>query len=231
MENTKEIWKEIIGWEGFYLVSNFGNIRSLDRMIGGSSNPNGRLKKGRLRKPLVIDSKYISINLTDVKTGKSTRNSIHVFVAQAFIENPLNKPCVNHIDGNKHNNNVNNLEWCTYSENNIHAFKTGLRKPNVVSDEHKAKLRELNKDAKNLRIWQSNNKEKVIAMALANSLKMVKAVNQFSKDGVFIKNWFSIAEASRGIGVSSTTIYRSAKDKQKTAGGFKWEYANLALNK
>ena len=225
MEEIQEIWKDVVGWEGFYLVSNLGNIRSLDRMIGGSSSPNGRLKKGRLRKLLIMDGKYISINLTDVKNKKSTRNSVHVFVAQAFIENPLNKPCVNHIDGNKHNNHVSNLEWCTYKENSSHAAKLGLRKPTVVSDKHKEALRQYQKKAKSLEKWQSNNKEKMREMALSASLGQVKSVNQFSIDGVFIKKWFSIAEASRGTNSSHKGISKCAKGKQETSGGFKWKYA------
>ena len=65
------------------------------------------------------------------KDGKGVNKLIHRLVAETFIENPENKPCVNHIDGNKHNNNINNLEWCTYSENERHSIdvlgKTGSR--------------------------------------------------------------------------------------------------------
>lgn len=70
------------------------------------------------------DYYYVVITSDD---GKQMHKNIHRLVAETFIENPLNKPCVNHIDGNKRNNNVNNLEWVTHSENDIHAFRIGLR--------------------------------------------------------------------------------------------------------
>ena len=64
--------------------------------------------------------------VTLCKDSKLFNASIHRLVADAFIENPYNKPCINHIDGNKRNNDISNLEWCTYGENALHAYKTGL---------------------------------------------------------------------------------------------------------
>ena len=64
----------------------------------------------------------------------------HRIVANTFIPNPLNKPCINHIDGNKNNNNISNLEWCTHSENTIHAYKTGLEKKVFGENHHAHKL-------------------------------------------------------------------------------------------
>lgn len=224
MENQEEIWKDILNWEGIYQVSNLGNIRSLDRNIPNYSL-NGRLLKGRLRKPLIIKGKYISINLADKKTARFTRNSVHRFVAEAFIENPYNKPCVNHKDGNKHNNKAENLEWCTYEENNKHARETGLLKPVKMSEELKKRLSIINKGGKNLKEWQKNNKEKIIKNALAASLSQVKKVNQMDKNMVFIKQWSSIMEASRATNASASCIVKCAKGKLNTSGGYKWQYA------
>lgn len=220
----KEIWKDVIGWEGLYIVSNFGKICSCDRVVSGnSSHLKGRKIKGKLRKLLIMTDRYVSVNLEDKKSKKSTRNSVHRFVAQSFIPNPENKPCINHKDGNKQNNHVSNLEWCTYKENSFHAVSTGLLKPRKLTEEHKARLRELHIGAESLREWKKNNKHVLIKRALAASMLQVKKVNQFDKNGIFIKQWNSIAEASRATGASQTTICRCTKGKLKTSGGFKWE--------
>lgn len=115
-----EIWKPICGYEGIYDVSNYGNVRSVDRIDFA-----GRHLKGKLFSTKAKES-YITCVLT--KCGKHRTFRIHQLVAEAFIPNPEGKPCVNHKDGNKQNNHVENLEWCTHSENNVHAFKTGLQK-------------------------------------------------------------------------------------------------------
>ncbi len=73
------------------------------------------------------NGKYNYQRLTVGKRGEQSTQYIHRLVAECFIPNPDNKPCVNHIDGNKLNNDVSNLEWCTISENHIHAMATGLK--------------------------------------------------------------------------------------------------------
>lgn len=98
-----EIWKDIKGYEGLYQISNLGRVKSL--------------KTGKIRKQCYDKDRYLKIELSN-KTQKSLK--IHRLVAQAFIPNPLNLPQVNHKDGNKLNNNVNNLEWVSPSENTRH---------------------------------------------------------------------------------------------------------------
>ena len=117
----KEDWKDIKGYEGIYQVSNRGCVRSLDRIVVDSKGVVFKRKGKELR--LSVSNGYPSITLSN-KVKK--RFCIHRLVAQAFIENPLNKDEVNHIDGNKLNNNLSNLEWSTKSENTIHAYATGL---------------------------------------------------------------------------------------------------------
>ncbi len=220
-----EIWKDIIDWEGIYQISNYGNVRSLDRFIAVKSKK-GRFLAGKVRKLLFMKNGYVSVNLVDTESGKSTRNSVHVFVAQSFIKNTENKPCVNHKDGNKHNNFVNNLEWCTYKENAQHALKTGLTKPHKLTEKQKENIREKAKSYKHLKNWQNNNKDKTREMALSASLSQVKRVNQLDKSGSLIKQWDSITKASKGTKSSICGISRCTKHKQDTSGGFKWELAD-----
>ena len=118
--NNNEIWKDCVGYEGRYQVSNLGNVRSI-------ANNKGTYQERLLSQRQTTTSDYLYVNFT-VK-DVPTRHSVHRLVAKAFIANPSNKATVNHIDGNKLNNNVCNLEWNTYSENLKHAFATGLNKP------------------------------------------------------------------------------------------------------
>lgn len=118
-------WKDIPGWEGEYQASRFGQVRSVDRY---KKTKNGKLRycPGVIRDLEEKQDGYYQVSL--YKDGKCLRCSgVHVYVALAWIPNPENKPTVNHIDGDKHNNCVENLEWATYSEQQEHALRTGLR--------------------------------------------------------------------------------------------------------
>jgi hypothetical protein len=115
-----EIWKDMQGYEGQYQVSSHGRIRSIVNNHGAAKI---RLKATYVRS---TTCQYEYVNLS-VK-NKAFTEAVHRAVAKAFIPNPENKPMVNHIDGNKLNNNVCNLEWVTDSENKRHAFEAGLMK-------------------------------------------------------------------------------------------------------
>lgn len=123
-----EFWKWISGFEGLYQVSNYARVKSF---------PRGRNRKEiKILKPLFTPQGYLRVTLRNSDKEKTRR--LHRLVAETFIPNPENKPQVNHIDGNKFNNCVENLEWNTDTENKRHAIATGLMK--TGSENPKAKL-------------------------------------------------------------------------------------------
>ena len=114
-----EIWKDVKGYEGLYKISNYGDVWSVRKQM--------LLKKCN-------NSRYYQVTLAKNKNHKNF--TIHRLVATHFVDNPFEKPCVNHIDENKTNNHYSNLEWCTYKENTnwgsgIERRKTKQSKPIV----------------------------------------------------------------------------------------------------
>ena len=128
---NKEIWKDIKGYEELYQISNYGRVKSLKRKSAFYCGLRKEYLERPIKEKILSFSKsnrgYLQVSLT--KSGKCRTYTIHRLVAQAFIPNLENKEQVNHIDGNKNNNCIDNLEWVTISENNKHAFDTGLNKP------------------------------------------------------------------------------------------------------
>ena len=108
---TEEIWKDVVGYEGLYQVSNLGRIKN---------------NKGKIKAYFLKREGYLSTHL--YKNGKETPVYAHRVVAEAFIPNPENLPQVNHKDLNKKNNNVDNLEWCSRKENINHAIRNGVNR-------------------------------------------------------------------------------------------------------
>jgi hypothetical protein len=128
-----EKWKDIANCKNSYLISNKGNVKSLI----------ARANKKEFIMAINLDKDgYEVVGLFINK--KKILKKVHRLVALAYIENPLNKPQVNHINGVKTDNDVNNLEWCTAKENIRHSFKTGLSKNHPGTDRYNSKL--LDKD-------------------------------------------------------------------------------------
>ena len=120
----KENWRDIKGYEGLYKVSNLGRIKSIRNNI--------------YLKPNLQSNGYLRISLS--KNGKVQYKNIHRLVAEAFIKNDNEYPIINHIDGNKLNNNVDNLEWCSYQHNNKEAIRLKLNVAKKGKDNHRSKV-------------------------------------------------------------------------------------------
>lgn len=143
-----------------------------------------------------IDSKgYKYITMKDIY-GKRRHPKIHRLVALAFLSNPDNKPQINHIDGNKENNSVKNLEWATNGENQKHAFKLGLNKPHIKDKNYQ---------------WFGDHDN-------------CKKVRQLDLEGNEVAIHNSLAIAGRSVGKGYSTISKVCNGKGKTAHGFKWEF-------
>ena len=119
-----EEWKDVVGYEGIYEVSNHGQVRTHKNKTTYTNRHGIRHWKQRVLKEKSKANRDVRINLW--KNGKSKDFLVHRLVAEAFIQNPDNKPTINHIGGNPRNNHVDNLEWATYYENNNHAFDNKL---------------------------------------------------------------------------------------------------------
>jgi len=124
----EEIWKDVenikdINYEGLYQVSTFGRVKGLERVVKHSRGGVQTIPE-RILALQISKNGYVRVELN--KDGKGIKYLVHRLIAQTFISNPDNKPCINHISGVKTDNSVRNLEFCFHIENTNHAFKTGL---------------------------------------------------------------------------------------------------------
>lgn len=172
----QEIWKDIKGYEGLYQISNLGRVKSLVRK---------RVLKERILKPKKKNSGYLFVCLC--KNGELKYFHIHRLVAIAFIVNQKNKSQINHKDCNKENNNINNLEWVTPKENNLHARKNVIFKYNNVSGfEHPKTNQILQLDNKRncLYVWETvkdiSNYYKISETAIMNATRnKIKSIGYY----------------------------------------------------
>ena len=128
----EEIWEDIKGYEGLYQISNLGNIKSNYIWTGRMY-----IYKPHLIKPTIAKNGYYRVSLC--KEGKTKYRNLHKLIAETFISNPEGYKYINHIDGDKLNNNLKNLEWCTQSHNTKEAFRIGLHKKYFGADNKRSK--------------------------------------------------------------------------------------------
>ena len=126
LDFPEEIWKDISGYEGLYQCSNLGRLKALRKQSWHNLAKRMVWRKERyLKLKGTSGGGYLRVNLS--KNGINNTYASHRMIAMAFIQNPLNKRCVNHKNGIKTDNRVYNLEWCTHSENSKHSFKIGTQ--------------------------------------------------------------------------------------------------------
>jgi len=166
-ENIEE-WRDIPGYEGLYKISSIGRLKSVDRV-----SSIGKQVKGIIRKLAYNKKGYLMTSLC--KNGVSTTKTIHRMVAKAFIPNPNNLPQINHKNGIKTDNGVDNLEWCTNLENMQHAFSTGLKEGLTGENNGRAILSQEEVDYIKTK-YNNGEKAKEIAKELNLKLSMVRYI-------------------------------------------------------
>lgn len=121
----RESWKDVKGYEGLYQVSSFGRVKRMTKKVYNPGTYSGECTyREKLLSPHIDSVGYYQILLRNKNKIKRVR--VHRIVAEAFIDNPNELPVINHKDGNKLNNNIDNLEWCSHSHNTKEAFRIGL---------------------------------------------------------------------------------------------------------
>lgn len=194
----EEIWKDIKGYEGCYQVSNLGRVKSLSRPI-----KRGKCIAFSAEKILscAIDRRTGYRKCVLMKNNVIKRTYVHRLVAEAFVSNEGNKPCVDHIDADRTNNVFSNLRWVTYKENNNNPI---YRTRNSFS-----------------RTGENNHLRRgIFGEENPTSIPVV----QLNMDNTFIKRFWGAKAVQDELGYVSSYITRVCKGKSPAAYGFKWAY-------
>ena len=229
----EEIWKPIKDFEGYYEVSNIGRVRSLNYKRTG---------KEKILKNIEDYKGYLEVGLT--KNGKRKQFKVHRLVAEAFIPNPENKPCIDHINTVKSDNRVENLRWVTYKENSnnektLEKFKGENHHffGKHHTEETKKKISEAQKGKNNHMYGKHHTEETKKKMSEAQKGEKgsmygktgekhprSKPVVQIDLNTNEVKVWGSTREAERIGGFCHNAIGECCRGKLKTYKGFKWMY-------
>jgi hypothetical protein len=195
-----EIWKDVVGFEGAYKVSNLGRVKSLPRTSPYPGSANGRREVGKMLKLTLCEDGYARVPLSN-GTNDQKKYRVHRLVAIAFIPNPNNYPNINHVNSDRKDNNISNLEWCTQAQNNLHAYRYGFKRP------VKARLG-----------------------VRGVPTKASRSVAQFDLAGNFIRIWACHSQVKRDMDIAASSVSGCCMGRLKTAGGFVWKFEDeLAL--
>ena len=181
-----EIWKDIEGYEGYYQISSMGNVKNV-----------------KTNKLLLGDVNRVGYKRVILCSPVKKRFFVHRLVAYHFVDGYQDELVVNHKDGNKTNNCVDNLEWATSKENIIHSYKNKLQIP---------------KKGKEHPLYRRYGKEN----------KTSKKVNQYDLQGDFIKTWDSIMDVERILNINNGNISSCCNGKKRMAGGFIWRHCEIS---
>lgn len=209
MKQEKEQWRDVVGYEGRYQVSNLGRVMTLGT---GTTH-----KQKRLLNFTTSHGRYYIVTLT--KDGISKSYSVHRLVALSFIpNNEPSKDQIDHIDGDSFNNAADNLRWCTAKENNLNPI-TRVRKS-------KSKMGESNPNHKSR--LTPERYEKLMRAVRAHSDKSCRSVLQIY-NGEIIKRFESIKQAGKETEITPSNISLACRGLRQTAGGFIWKFVDGEL--
>lgn len=241
MSRIVEEWRPVVGYEGLYEVSDWGNVRSLDRTFEYyHPSANGVIRrtfKGKVLKKVLNFEGYHIVTLLDAN-HKQRQGKVHRLVAVAWLPNPEKKKEVGHLKTLENGledrtaNEVWNLQWMTREENGNYGT-IGERLSKRMTDNNPMKRPEVAaKVSEQKRIigrvlWKEHPEkfDNLMNSDKHNEKKKIK-INQYNKSGDFIKTWDSAADVERELRICHSNVASCCRGKTKTAGGFKWRYTN-----